>query len=1124
MKKFSNRCISLILSLLMLCTSIPAYAFPVYAEETENAVLKILEVEHGTVTVDNEDVTGKTITVAVGDSVTYQIAAESGYTIDYVTTSYDDGTSKKVPVSKSEYSNTVIVDQPTNIAVSIVADKNSDSKATEDKKDEGTTVEKATPTPEPTPTEPPSGSEAKKEATKDTAKEQAVKEDNTENNADVTENEAVKGEQFADEAFYPEGEEDVPDSDNAEIWGYLDPNTSEISTYSFDDYGPYVIKNERFDDFGGVLRIGLKYVVGDNENVDSRGQWRNVYCLNYSKDCPDGKGSFSYKGKWTNRKVEYAFYWGSVYYGQCCRWSAYSTGNWKLDYFVTQWAIHILNGEVSLATVNNWINNSSNTSGAKSITVDRLTKMVNDANNGNMYGGLFDSEGWIDMTHGATFSLSGNNNPGWYEGSDGYMYSNATYSCNFKTYSATNDGFDFREQITSYDISAPGAEVYKLDKRTYADFQIRIPKSTYASYQTTGKTINVSVTLKIPKRWGCAIYDPPASNYQKVCMLNWYDQEGTFTQNKTLTIEQAGGKIQINKRSANTSVTNGNGEYSLQGAVFDIYSGNTVVDTLTTDANGNATSKTLSYGSYTIKERTASKGYNKAADVTVNHKNSVSSVTINEPPKTGTINLQKKAKTDTYSGFESYTLKGAEYTIYNAAGKSVGTIVTDANGKGSKSGLPLGKYTVKETKAPDGYYISTTVDAANFNSNTLSVDITSIEEPGTFVTEDKVFLEKVDAETLTATAQGAGSLKNAEYTVKYYDVISDHDPSKDAKTPKYTWVFKTDEKGQIKLDDSHLVSGTLLKDSSGHVILPVGTLTIQESKAPVGYNLSSTLYVANTYVINGSTVIKGLPTGENAAKEVPSRGDVQFAKTNERNRPMGNIPFKLTSKTTGESHVIYSDADGLIRTAVRDNSNPNVDKNGVWFGEGKASKSKGALLFDTYLVEEQPCEENKGYILDSFEVTISKDGAVVNADTVRNLPELKKIIVTKKIKAADINFANGNPVFTFKCTGTDYEGAKHTYYQMVEITQADVSSAEYVSVSCEFKDLKMGDYVVTEEKASRYKIEKVTAEGGTVSGEKVTFDMTPANDTYTATYVNKKFEWQYFTDKTMKTNSIKVKK
>lgn len=77
MKKFSNRCISLILSLLMLCTSIPIYTFPVYAKETENAVLKILEVEHGTVTVNSEDVTGKSITVAVGDSVTYQVSAES---------------------------------------------------------------------------------------------------------------------------------------------------------------------------------------------------------------------------------------------------------------------------------------------------------------------------------------------------------------------------------------------------------------------------------------------------------------------------------------------------------------------------------------------------------------------------------------------------------------------------------------------------------------------------------------------------------------------------------------------------------------------------------------------------------------------------------------------------------------------------------------------------------------------------------------------------------------------------------------------------------------------------------------------------------------------------------------
>ena len=320
------------------------------------------------------------------------------------------------------------------------------------------------------------------------------------------------------------------------------------------------------------------------------------------------------------------------------------------------------------------------------------------------------------------------------------------------------------------------------------------------------------------------------------------------------------------------------------------------------------------------------------------------------------------------------------------------------------------------------------------------------------------------------------------------------------------------------------MSGTLPTDGNGNIIFPIGTLTIQESKAPEGYNLSDTVFVANTYVKNNTTEIKNLPTGSRSAKDVIVRGDIQFSKTNEKNAAMAGIPFKLTSKTTGESHIIYSNKDGMIRTAVRNNDNPNTGTNGVWFGAGKASSSKGALPYDTYLVEEQPCEKNQGYILDSFEVTISKEGSVVKADTVKNLPTLKSIVVTKRIKASDINFANGNPIFTFKCTGTDYDGAKHTYYQMVEVTKGDVTDEEYVSVSCTFKDLKMGDYVVTEEQASRYAFEKLTAENGTVSGENVNFHMIPANDTYTATFTNKKFEWQYFTDSTMKTNTITVKK
>ena len=49
-----------------------------------------------------------------------------------------------------------------------------------------------------------------------------------------------------------------------------------------------------------------------------------------------------FKG-WSNRKVAYALYYGALYYGYPCRYEPYSTGDWQMDYFVTQVAVHILN-------------------------------------------------------------------------------------------------------------------------------------------------------------------------------------------------------------------------------------------------------------------------------------------------------------------------------------------------------------------------------------------------------------------------------------------------------------------------------------------------------------------------------------------------------------------------------------------------------------------------------------------------------------------------------------------------------------------------------------------------------------------------------------------------------------
>lgn len=565
-------------------------------------------------------------------------------------------------------------------------------------------------------------------------------------------------------------------------------------------------------------------------------------------------------------------------------------------------------------------------------------------------------------------------------------------------------------------------------------------------------------------------------------------------------------KVTVNKVSGNTTITANNGNYALKNAKFEIYASDktTKVADAYTDENGSFSVK-LKNGTYWLHETIASQGYSLAEDqqFTVDKKDL--SVTVKEPPKTGTINLVKKSTTDLHSDYESYYLKGAEYGVYNAAGTKVGTIVTNAEGKGSLSNLPLGTYTLKELKAPAGYYLSTDTLTASLTSSVVTANVTGKDKPGQ-IPAPEVILEKVDAETGLAKPQGAGSLQGAEYTMKYYDVVSTTDPAASGRKAKYTWVLKTDAKGQIKLDADHLVSGPDFYKENGKVVFPVGTTTFQETKAPKGYQLDSNVYVMNSVIENDKAVLKNKPV----SKEKMYRGYIRFNKTDEKNKAMANIPFKITSKTTGESHIVNTASDGYI-----------YEKD-VNFGSGKG------FLYDTYLVEEQSCTANKGYILESFEVTINENGATVDKGTLQNLPKTKQITLTKRIKASDINFKNGDPIFILKLTGTDYAGKSHTYYRQVRFDAATVKkntgSDGYVSLSEVFKDIPMGDYVATEEETGRYKLSTLTSQGGTVSGEHVTFNMTPANDTYNATFTNFKYDWQYYTHTDVVDNKLQSTK
>ena len=103
---------------------------------------------------------------------------------------------------------------------------------------------------------------------------------------------------------------------------------------------------------------------------------------------------------------------------------------------------------------------------------------------------------------------------------------------------------------------------------------------------------------------------------------------------------------------------------------------------------------------------------------------------------------------------------------------------------------------------------------------------------------------------------------------------------------------------------------------------------------------------------------------------------------------MADVPFEITSKTTGESHVVVTDENGEFSTEAawtphtNETNNGVSSKSGIWFGGGEPDDSQGALLYDTYIITEQECEENKGYqLIPAFEVSVYRDNRVIDLGT-----------------------------------------------------------------------------------------------------------------------------------------------
>ena len=590
---------------------------------------------------------------------------------------------------------------------------------------------------------------------------------------------------------------------------------------------------------------------------------------------------------------------------------------------------------------------------------------------------------------------------------------------------------------------------------------------------------------------------------------------------QTILSYEIGGWIDLDKDSANSSITAFNENYSLENAQYAIYQNladakndSNRVEVLATDGTGYAKSGYLNSGTYYIKETTPSSGYELDDKIySVEVKNGSTSRTnkerVYDTPAYDTANLIIQ-KTDTETNSSEVqgnaTLENAEFQIryYRglfgsidetlASNKLTRTWTFKTNSKGaidltdpsllvsgelyySSSGeavLPIGTYLIQETKAPQGYLpnneiiLRTVKQSQGFSAQGTFAPLAKNESVKEQIIRGGISFNKLDQESLTNTPLGAGKLNAV------FDIIneSNHSVIVGNKTYDPGEVVYTGQ-AQAKKDGGYSFATDLNSDNNDYT-LPYGNYRIKERMAGTGY-LPSQKEITFSIEENGKIIT--LSDKETFTNQI-KRGDIELIKARESDQArLAGIPFKITSETTGESHVVVTDENGLLSTASKwnehssntnrndfllNNNTADTDKStetaeisdktqqetneqkttnsndsnpepredtsenasgssrtgntstdslvdsskdsstdssanitiattGIWFGKTQdgtmveVNDSTGALPFDTYSIEELPCDANKSYQLVKLEgIVVKKDSLTVSLGRVDN--------------------------------------------------------------------------------------------------------------------------------------------
>lgn len=574
---------------------------------------------------------------------------------------------------------------------------------------------------------------------------------------------------------------------------------------------------------------------------------------------------------------------------------------------------------------------------------------------------------------------------------------------------------------------------------------------------------------------------------------NWQDIAFTSplslvtSKNTSLTAElESNASVYLKKVSSNPELTNGNANYSAAGCIYNLYEGSATSGepyaVFTTDENGISNTEEIPTGTYTAVEIQAPPGFKLNPNpITIEIKSEDVGTTkefiVTDEPMLGSIQVLKVLDNEELDDNECYDKK-ATYVLRNAQGTQVGTFTTDAVTGLSNviTDLPLGNYTVVETVASKGCKLDTTVHNVSLTTENSSVNNLPVQVKSVETTEnDPVAIEIYKIDANGNKVSGGASLAGAEFTITYYDTLFYTEAEIPAKYERQ-WVVATKYDESLDtykafLTDEYLVSGSeLYKSDLGNVYVPLGTITIQETKTPEGYLVDGIFKDENGNEIPNGLYITQIETDD---EDIPAvvgghkysisntvkRGDLAFTKIDHVTlEPMGGIPFKITSATTGESHIYITDDRGVLSTssshvkhskdtnandgAVKDENGyySNLTYCGAWFSgtkDGNINELEdgvGALPFDTYIIEELPCAANKDKtLIETQELVISEDGVEVNDGVYTNVPLPSISTVEKDAETGThISVADDKVILTDTIHYEYFEaGAKYTAFGVI---------------------------------------------------------------------------------------------